>query len=55
MREGKNKQARQAAQNVSDEPLWFAGLVRACLKPKPGAADRNRACLEKDAVVHGRV
>ncbi len=37
MREGKIEEARQAAQNVSGEPIWFAGLLRACLKPVPAA------------------
>jgi TolB-like protein/cytochrome c-type biogenesis protein CcmH/NrfG len=37
LRAGNVEEAKQAAQNVSGEPIWFRSLLQACLKPVPAA------------------
>ncbi len=41
MREGKTIEARQAAQQMTDNPMWMRGLLQACLNQAP-AADVHR-------------
>jgi eukaryotic-like serine/threonine-protein kinase len=42
MRQGKLSEARQAAPQMTENPMWMRGLVEACLDKAPSAVDIHR-------------